>query len=255
MSNDFTRIQINDGFQELSHQISSVMSSNVNTAETFFNGFMHFCETDQVLVSITSPLKEVDISFNEWWNKTSPNGSRIFALPEDPLERQAFLYQLCLKIYRKEFDYHHVGFKYFKSVRLNDNIIQFNQNVIQILNRYFNQKLKGIFASIPVDESPISPSMIYVSGDNPRVNINSVDLSTNIENYIDMSQFDEIETVINQIQDERERTVCQNSFNDLKNSVRTESYVQKYQQFISTAADHMTLIASFMPFLAGLLPS
>ncbi|WP_440951309.1 hypothetical protein [Methanosphaerula subterraneus] len=255
MPNDFTRIQINDSFQELSHQISSVMSSNANTAETFFNGFMNFCETDQVLVSITSPLKEFDIPFNEWWNKTYPNGSRIFVLPEDPLKRQAFLYQLCLKIYRNEFKYHQIGFAYFKSSHINDNISQFNQNVIQILNRYFNQKMKGLFDSIPVDDSPISPSMIYVSGDNPRVNINSVDQSTNIVKYVDMSQFDEIETVINQIQDERERIIWLNSFNDLKGSVRTESYVQKYQQFIATAADHITLIAPFMTFLAGLLPS
>lgn len=70
-----------------------------------------------------------------------------------------------------------------------------------------------------------------------------------------MSQFDEIETIINQFQDEQERTVWLNSFNDLKDSVNSESYVQKYKEFITTAADHMTLIAPFVTFLTGLLPS
>jgi len=254
MPNELTRMQIQESYQELSHKISAVMGSNYSTAETFFNSFMKFCETDQVLLTITSPLKEVNVPFDDWWNRSYPNGSRKFELPDDPLKQYAFLYQLSLKIYSRELSYNGVCFDYFRSDHLNDNIHQFNQNVIQTLNNYFHQKLNRLITSIPVDNKQVYPPIIHVSGDNSRVNINSVDRSTNIVS-IEMNQFDDIENIILQIQDEGERTVCLNSFNELKESVGTGSYIQKYQQFIATAADHITLAAPLATFLAGLLSS
>lgn len=253
----FTRIQIEESIHTLSQHVSSIMSSDVNTAVTFFDSFVSFCESDEVITTITSPLKEVDVPFDEWWNRTYPNGRRIFDIPRDTVKKCAFLYQLCIKIYNRErgFDYLTVGLEYFGSSHVNDNIRQFNPSVIQPLFNCFRQTLNRLLSEIPDDSPQLSLPTIHVSGDNTRVNINSVDRSTNIVNTINMNRFNEIEDALRQIQDERTRTECLNSLNDLKESVGTTSFVEKYRHFIATAADHMTLISPFIGYLSSLLPS
>jgi hypothetical protein len=255
MPDQFTRTQIDESSQKLTHHISMIMNSDVNTAETFFLGFISFCECDEVIKSITAPLKEVNIPFEEWWNRVWPNGRRKFEIPEEPLKRSAFLYQLCFKIFNHEigFNYLSVGLEYFGSVHANDNIRKFNLSVIQPLHDYIYTNLNRLQRSMRSDILQTSPSMINVSGNNSRININSVDRSTNIINSIDMRKFDEIESILYQIRDERVKTVCLTSFNELKESVGTESYIPKYQQFIATVADHVAIATPLMTFLASLL--
>lgn len=117
------------------------MNSDVNTYDTFFKGFMNFSETDKVMPSITSPIKEIDVLFDEWWceKRKWPNGLRKFELPTDPLKRVAFLYQLCYKIFQNKpgFDYLSVGLEYFGSTHVINNIESFNQQILQQLVDYF----------------------------------------------------------------------------------------------------------------------
>ena len=63
----FTMDQINESAHTLTEHISSMITSDANTAITFFNGFMDFCESDEVISTITLSLKDEDVSFNEWW--------------------------------------------------------------------------------------------------------------------------------------------------------------------------------------------
>jgi hypothetical protein len=93
-------------------------------------------------------------------------------------------------------------------------------------------------------------TIIHQTGDNPKVNINSNDRSITIINKVDLGQFEEIKKVIiDQIADESKRVKCLDSLTDLKESVGKESYGKKYQKFIATVADHMTVIGPFIPFL------
>lgn len=97
------------------------------------------------------------------------------------------------------------------------------------------------------------PAQINVSGPNARINIQSSDKSVNIAG--------ERPDVFGQLQDalknatirpdEREKLVA--AANDLEADYRKGSFSEAYQRFISTAADHITLIAPFIPALTKLL--
>jgi hypothetical protein len=98
-------------------------------------------------------------------------------------------------------------------------------------------------------------TIIHQTGDNPKVNINSEDKSISIVNKIDFKEFEEIEKLLkNEISNENEKEICLASLNELKKSVGQETYVEKYQKFIATVSNHITIIAPFIPFLTQLLP-
>jgi hypothetical protein len=164
MPNAFTKIQIDESSVQLQNQITSFVTSDANTCQTFFNQFIHYCETDEVIVTITSPLKEIDVPFDEWWNRKGSGGGRIFELPIDSEKKYAFLYQLCYKIYVQEngFNLISVGLQYFKSKYVNENNHAFNRAVIQPLNLYFSQKLRNLNNSIS-DDAPQNQNASHVT--------------------------------------------------------------------------------------------
>jgi len=214
----FTREQLEESVQHFSEHISSVRRSDVNTCETSFNGFMYFCENDEIIGSITAPLKDIDVPFDEVWNKAYPNGSRKFDMPVDNLRKIAYLYQLCLKIFHNEsgFNYMGVGLEYFKSHRLNDNIRNFNQHVIEPLCSHIVNELRNYQRELPEQSSSASSQFINISGNNPRVNVNSVDNSTNIIGNVDLTKFIQIEAALDQIPDPDKRRECRNSLKSSK---------------------------------------
>lgn len=180
MTNLFTAAQIISTYQQLQSHVQNIERSTVDTAETFFNGFIFFCESDEIMQTITTPLKETNVPFEEWWNdkRVWPNGSRKFELPPDQENRNAFLYQLCLKIYTLEpgFSYLGVSFDYFHSVHQQDNILTFNRSIISNLNSYFIHNLTRMQQSLTPDSTgkqpapqqitqhfygPVSPTTVY----------------------------------------------------------------------------------------------
>lgn len=254
---EFTREQIEESSLQFSDHISSIRRSDVYTCETAFNSFMNFCETDQVISTITSPLKEIDVQFDDVWNQAYQNGSRKFDIPPDNLRKNAYLYQLCLKIFHNEsgFKYIGVGLEYFKSTHVNDNIRSFNAHVIEPLYSYMEKEFRRYQRSWPEQSSASSPHVVQFFGDNSRINVGSVDNSTNIVGNFDLSGFEDIRVALNQIPDPEKRRECVNSLENLKESIGTDSYILKYQKFISTASEHMTLILPFIQYLSGFLSS
>jgi hypothetical protein len=167
----FSKTQISESYRQFKIHIKSVMNSDTDTYDTFFKGFMNFCETDEVMRSITLKIKEIDVPFDDWWceKRKWPNGRRKFDIPTDPLKRVAFLYQLCLKIFQNEpgFDYLSVGLEYFGSIHVNDNIDSFNQHVIRQLVEYFEHNFT-IMKTTSIDDMPqkqeLPPQIIHYHG-------------------------------------------------------------------------------------------
>lgn len=92
------------------------------------------------------------------------------------------------------------------------------------------------------------------SGQNARVNQASTDLS---ENYTgDSSLF---EAIRKEIKAKVEDTVVRQKLLDATNSMSDandgNSFLSAYQKFIQAAANHMTIVAPFLPALGALVPS
>lgn len=97
-------------------------------------------------------------------------------------------------------------------------------------------------------------TIIHQTGDNPKVNINSEDKSISIVNKADITEFEKIrKTIMNKISDEEEREKCLISLDELKDSVGKKSYIEKYQKFIETISNHITIIGPFIPYLTKFL--
>src|SRR5208337_1564615 len=128
--------QFKNSIRSFQDHYSYLLRSDYNTFEDSFFQMMEFFESDVFFQEITKLLNETDVPFNEWWNENRKwgNGHRKFELPRDELKKYAFLYQLCLKIYNKEFNWLSVQLDYFGSMNVNENIRSFNTHIMKPLS-------------------------------------------------------------------------------------------------------------------------
>lgn len=100
-----------------------------------------------------------------------------------------------------------------------------------------------------------SAKVVYnLIGPNTRVNIQSADSSTNVVNIESSTLFDEMKkAIVESIQDELTRSRLVERIDAMKSAAGTQSFISRYTEFIAIAADHMTLLAPFLPALSQLL--
>lgn len=103
------------------------------------------------------------------------------------------------------------------------------------------------------ENKPLAPLTINVSGANSRLNVASVDNSVNTVNSTNITVFRDIRKVIADQLDSHDRTSLQNRLDELEAAVNTPSYATKYKEFMQTAANHVTVLAPFLPALASFL--
>jgi hypothetical protein len=107
-----------------------------------------------------------------------------------------------------------------------------------------------------IREEPVSPSVIYnVTGANSRVNINSSDSSTNIANVNLAELFQRMRDAVATLPENEQREVLVERIDALEESQGSGDFAEKYRDFVSLAADHMSLFAPFMPALGQLFGS
>ena len=105
----------------------------------------------------------------------------------------------------------------------------------------------------PDDEKPAGQTIVNVSGQNARLNVGSIDNSTNIVSASETEIFEDIRKVVEEkIVSERQGELLAR-LHALELAVNTPSYLDRYKEFIQVAANHATLLAPFLPALANLL--
>ena len=99
------------------------------------------------------------------------------------------------------------------------------------------------------NKNETSVNDITISGNNSKVNINSIDNSINLFQI----PFDEIYEKLNEIEDETVRNESVKCLKELEESNDSETYKNKYVKFISALSDHVAIIAPFLPLLTQAL--
>ena len=91
-----------------------------------------------------------------------------------------------------------------------------------------------------------------INGTNERIVINSTDNSLNIKNInYDKNLFDRLRNIVNEnVQDESEII---GAINNMEDNIGKPSFKDSYNNFIQSAANHMALLAPFIPLLTDLL--
>jgi len=103
------------------------------------------------------------------------------------------------------------------------------------------------------EEKYKSITTVYnVNGSNSRININSTD---NSRNYINNPNqlFEDLKKTILEIQEAEIKNKSLEILEELILTQNTPSYLSKYQNFIGTLSNHMTVIAPFVPALTQLI--
>lgn len=108
-----------------------------------------------------------------------------------------------------------------------------------------------------IKPSSQAPSVVYnvdISGPNGRFNLHSQDLSVNLVDVNPEQLFRKLRGALAQeVEDDDKRDLLLRRVSDMKNTHGTGGFLDAYKDFISAAADHMTVIAPFIPGLAQLL--
>jgi hypothetical protein len=127
-----------------------------------------------------------------------------------------------------------------------------------VLDRGFHGTWQGLTAHYQIElrkETAIprqrSQSIVYnVTGANARLNIGSVDSSTNVVNVAPAELFTQLRRTIEEgVLVEQERNELLARLADLQSTQGTPSYLERYQSFIAAAANHITILAPFLPAL------
>lgn len=93
---------------------------------------------------------------------------------------------------------------------------------------------------------------INLHGLNPRVNIGSTDNSTNTA--VSGNLFSDIRCAVESgVSDPAQQASLLSKIDDVEKAKGTGNLIQAYQQLIASAADHMTILAPFLPALTQLL--
>lgn len=90
---------------------------------------------------------------------------------------------------------------------------------------------------------------VHFHGDNSRLNVNTIDNSTNTVSQRNQNLFVEMRQTAEKIGDENTRNKIINSIDELEKTQGQGEWTHAYERFVSLLADHITLFAPFLPKL------
>jgi hypothetical protein len=132
-----------------------------------------------------------------------------------------------------------------------------------VLDAGYHEGIRGIkahYQSVVRKKTKIEPQqqptqIVYnLIGPNARVNIQSVDTSTNLVEVEPSELFKKLRELIkHSITDKTVSAQLSEKVDELQQAQGTKSFATKYQEFMSLAADHITILAPFIPALSQML--
>lgn len=124
------------------------------------------------------------------------------------------------------------------------------------ISAHYQSKVEKV-TGLDSARSPQPQNIVYnLIGDNARINIESHDASTNMVSVQSGHFFEQLQSTISEhVQDEAAKSSLLSAVHEMETSQGTSGFLEKHREFVSLAADHMTLLAPFMPALAQLLTS
>ena len=131
----------------------------------------------------------------------------------------------------------------------------FQQGLVTIPAHYQSKVRKNTAESPRSPRPAAEPQVVYnLIGPNARVNIQSSDSSTNVVSVESAVLFDDLRETIREssLDSTVEQQLIQN-VEAMQSAVGTKKFAEHYGEFIAAAADHMTLVAPFLPALAQML--
>ena len=101
---------------------------------------------------------------------------------------------------------------------------------------------------------PPSVSVHMASSPQARVTLNAADQSINVINNQSEATFEQLRALIAEsITDVGTRDLLLKKVDEMESSRESGAFMTSYKEFISAAADHITILAPFLPMLSAML--
>jgi hypothetical protein len=126
-------------FQDYS---SDLLHSDAPTFENALNAFLDFCESDQLMMPLTTPLKEENVDVAKFWGDMI--SSNKVTLPTNERQKVCLLYQLLLNVRNNKFSVAQFGVNVFHASSTNQSIYRFNEVFSRPLIRELGRKLDDV---------------------------------------------------------------------------------------------------------------
>lgn len=124
-----------------------------------------------------------------------------------------------------------------------------NKQFSYIVSRY-KAHLQSMTKQPPVQPTSITYNL---TGTGARVNVNSTDSSVNVI-HTDVSKvFSEVREAVGRIPDPNARLEVGRAVDEMEKAHGSSQFLQKYQAFVTSAANHMSVLAPIIPAITGLL--
>jgi len=153
---------------------SDLFNSRLNNFGNHLNALLHFSETDPIMVEITTDLKSnQNVVLEKWWEdifKTRGSfvGSKRYALPVDINDQASLFYKFILGINEGKYDIMNFCLNVYGHRRLDENIYEFNNDIMRKLTRIINQKLLDLeekerkAITKPEEKKAVDPTRVFV---------------------------------------------------------------------------------------------
>lgn len=171
MQEKFDRKKVESSFRRFDDFASDVLNSEHSTFDSNLSILLNHCENDEIMSIICNQLKYDMTIFDKWLSENmtgtfhSPGG-RKFNPPLDEKERDALLYQICLKVINKEIDYRQFCTNF--TSKTHGLLPFFNKVIVRPIVRSIGYKLEEIIYDIETDfenERCIPIKVFYVYQD------------------------------------------------------------------------------------------
>ncbi|TCT10822.1 hypothetical protein EDC26_10141 [Paralcaligenes ureilyticus] len=124
-----------------------------------------------------------------------------------------------------------------------------HKQISYVISRYKVHR-ESMMKPAPIQHTSITYNL---TGTGARINVNSTDHSVNnISNEIS-NVFAQVRDAVAQIPDDSAKEEIQQIVNKMEHAHGSNDFLQKYQAFVTAAADHITILGPVIPALSALL--
>lgn len=124
-----------------------------------------------------------------------------------------------------------------------------NRQIAYVVSHY-KARLQAMTKQPPVQPTNITYNL---SGAGSRVNINSIDSSVNVISTEVSKVFAQVREAVSLVPDPSARSEIALAVDEMEQAHGSSNFLQKYQAFITSAANHMTILGPIIPAVTGLL--
>ncbi|AEC21013.1 putative pANL2 [Pusillimonas sp. T7-7] len=124
-----------------------------------------------------------------------------------------------------------------------------HKQISYVISRYKGHR-ESMMKPTPLQHTSITYNL---TGTGARVNVDSIDLSVNKISVENSNVFAQVRDAVAQIPDLSVREEIEQIVNEMERAHGSSDFLQKYQAFVTAAANHITILGPVIPALSGLL--